>query len=51
LGKNKIFLNKIQDTTLSDISDSIREDAYKVDNIVDFFIVFLIENFELYSLE
>ena len=52
LGKNEIFLSKIVDTTNKPYTeDDKNARKLKANNIFDFFILFLHENFELYSLE
>ncbi len=51
LGKNEVFLTRIIDTTLPESSLNQRNDVVRVWTLIDFFIVFLHENFELYSLE
>lgn len=51
-GKNEIFLNKIVDTTIATYSDYDKATwKAEANTIFDFFILFLYENFELYSLE
>lgn len=50
LWKNEVFLNKVIDTTIWQNINDFRQWAVWVDNIIDFFIYFLKENFELYSL-
>ena len=49
LWKNKIFLNKVIDITVSWNNKNYRQWAIKVNNIIDFFINFIHECSELYN--
>ena len=51
LWKNVVFLNKVIDTTIEKHLEWIKKNAIEVSTIIDFFIVILHENFELYTLE
>lgn len=49
--RNEIFLNNIVDLSSGEGIESSNESLQKADNIIDFFLYFLHQNFELYSLK